>query len=104
MPYSIDMYHGEDSGHLILFVDSQIVMIKFNQKANHKHSFIIDNQILEFEIKEKDQNYKYSLTPQLPQAPDYEKQKYFDQHFWIPLILIIIAIYLFIALFIDTFY
>lgn len=92
LPYQIDMYHGDDSGHLILFVNHEIILIDFDKKENHTYSFYIENQLLEFSISEKDLEYEYVLTPQLPSAEGIPKEKYFDQHFWIPLIILIIAI------------
>lgn len=93
IPYSIDMYHGDDSGHLILFVNSEIILIEFNQKESNSYSFYIENQLLEFSITEESLKYVYELIPQLPEAPsDLKEEKYFDEHFWIPLIIIIIAL------------
>ena len=85
------MYHGDDSGHLILFVNAEIILIDFNKKTEHTYSFYIENQLIKFEIKEKDDEYEYIVTPQ-PLPPYRPEEKYFDKHFWIPLIILILAI------------
>ncbi|NNE26564.1 MAG: hypothetical protein HKN09_06955 [Saprospiraceae bacterium] len=83
-PYRIDMYHGEESGHLMLIINNAILWIKFDQKESRKYGFLIEHQLLELEIKEKQGDYEYSVTPQ-PVNWDIEPEKTFDKHFWIPL-------------------
>ena len=98
-PYALDMYHGETSGHLIFFVNSNVTMIEFNQKEPRTFSFYIENQLIEFNIKRETTKFEYELTPQkLPEVAIDEK--IFTKHFWIPLILLIIALNLLVILFI----
>lgn len=91
-PYRIDMYHGEDSGHLIIFVNAQIINIDFNQDNGHLYSFYIENQLLTLEIEKEQQSFNYTLTPQKVVNPNLIEEKTFDKHFWLPLILIILVI------------
>lgn len=100
-PYSIDMYHGEDSGHLILFVNSEIILIEFDQKEGSSHSFYIESQLLEFKIEGEEPSYDYTITPQIIPYSSSSGEKYFDEHFWIPLIIIIIAVNLIIVFLMD---
>ena len=85
----IDMYHGEDSGHLIIFVNSEIILINFHQKEDKSYNFIIDRQVLELKINKKELGYDYTLTPQPPVA-NFEPEKTFTKHFWIPLSVLIL--------------
>ncbi len=98
------MYHGDDSGHLILFVNSEIILIDFDQKENNSYSFYIENQLLEFKIEEDQSKYDYVLTPQAPEVPGLVEEKYFDEHFWIPLIILIIAVNLLFLFFTNSFF
>jgi len=91
-PYIIEMYHGDESGRLILFVNSEIILIDFNQEERSKFSFFIENQLLELSINAIKDKYDYVLTPQMPEPNDAPEEKYFDEHFWIPLIILIIAV------------
>jgi len=91
IPYTIDMYHGDDSGHLIIFVNSEIVTINFNQKETKTYNFYIENQLVELEIDNSEGTYNYTLTPQKLDQ-EISKEKTFDHHFWIPLIIIFLAI------------
>jgi len=91
IPYILEMYHGEKSGHLIFFVNSNITIIDFNQKSEKKYSFYIENQMIEFAITKENVSYEYEVIPQqLPKVG--EPEKIFTKHFWIPLILLIIAL------------
>ncbi len=94
------MYHGDDSGHIILMVNEEITMIDFNKKHSHKYSFYIESQLLELEINEDNSTYEYVLTPQPMKLEGLVEEKYFDETFWIPLIILIIAINL-VMLFIN---
>jgi len=91
MPYSIDMYHGEESGHLILFVNSAIILIDFKQTESKKYSFFIEQQLLEFEIDKKQDTFEYIVTPQ-PLDWDIGPEKTFDKQFWITLLILIFII------------
>ena len=86
------MYHGEKSGHLIVFVNSQIINIDFNQESGDTYAFYIENQLLELEIKGPKGDHNYVLTPQPLKNSEENEEKIFDEHFWIPLIILIIAV------------
>ena len=91
------MYHGDESGHLIFFVNSNIIMIEFSQKETKTYNFYIENQLIELNITKEDSEYDYELTPQkMPELPNEEK--IFTKHFWIPLIMLIIALNLLVML------
>ena len=89
--YSIDIYHGDKSRHLIVFINSEIVLVEFDQKESKKFNFYIENQLIELALKETDAEFNYVVTPQIIEH-EIVKEKTFDHHFWIPLILIIIII------------
>jgi len=91
------MYHGDDSGHLMLFVNGNILSIDFDQQVGTKKSFMIENQVIELEINEEEGVLDYVVTPQLP-APVEDKEKVFDKRFWIPLILVLVCLNLVVYL------
>jgi len=97
IPYSIDMYHGDDSGHLMIFVNNEIILINFTQKEARKYNFYIENQLVELDMKKNNNTYEYVLTPQsfMKENP---KEKSLDRQFWITLILIFLAVNLFLIL------
>jgi len=85
------MYHGEESGHLIIFVNGQIIQIEFNQTDEKIFSFIIDSQVIELAINKENGQYSYEVTPQRPPTV-VDVEKTFDKHFWIPLIFFLVIL------------
>jgi hypothetical protein len=96
LPYFIEMFHGDKNGHMIVFVNSQIINIDFNQKEGDVYAFFIENQLLKLEIKRQNGEKEYVLTPQPLKTSVENEEKIFDEHFWIPLIILIIAVNLII--------
>ena len=93
--YLIEMYHGDDSGHLILFVNGEIVKIIFSQLEDTTHSFIIDQQMIEFKMTKKNvEEFEYKVTPQTRESMGLEtkKEPTFSKHFWIPLIFLLVIL------------
>lgn len=90
------MFHGEKKGHMIVFVNSEIINIDFNQKEGDVYAFYIENHLLKLEIKEQNGQKEYVLTPQPLKNSVENEEKIFDEHFWIPLIILILAINLII--------
>ena len=85
------MYHGQDSGHLILFVNGEIIQISFNQTETKTYNFLIEQQLIELALEKEGDDYSYVVTPQRP--PEIgEPERTFDKHFWIPLILLLLII------------
>ena len=85
------MYHGDDSGHLILFVNGDVIQISFGQTETKTYNFFIEQQLIEFEILKDSNGFSYTVTPQRPPQVE-EKERTFDKHFWIPLILILVIL------------
>ena len=92
--YLIEMYHGDDSGHLILFVNGEIIKIDFSQLVDTTHNFIIDQQLIEFKMTKKNGQFEYEVTPQTltPEEFEAKKEPIFSKHFWIPLIFLLVIL------------
>ncbi len=85
------MYHGDDSGHLMLFVNGNILSIDFDQQVGTKKSFLIENQVIELEINQGENKMEYVVTPQLPPQIEDDSPT-FDKRIWIPLILVLLGL------------
>lgn len=59
--YTIGIYHGEDSGHFIIYVNSEVVLIEFNILQSKTFGFVVDDESLSVIIKKKDSSFEYSL-------------------------------------------
>lgn len=92
-PYLIELYHGDDSKHLILFINGEIVQIAFSQEETKTYSFFIEQQLLELDITHDAQGYSYEVTPQKPQLPAGVKpEPTLGKQFWIPLIFLLVIL------------
>lgn len=85
------MYHGEDSGHFILFVNGDIIQIDFGQLEHKTYNFLVENQLLELALSPVESSFEYVLTPQRPNGVE-DVERTFDKHFWIPLILLLLIL------------
>ena len=87
----IQVYHGDESRHLIIFVNGEIIQIAFEQSESKVYSFLIEQQLLELELKQEGEAFSYVMTPQaLPEHVDDEPT--FGHHFWIPLIFLLLIL------------
>jgi len=90
-PYLIQLYHGDESGHLLVFVNGDIINLAFSQTDDYTYNFYIERQLLELVIQENNGDYDYIVTPQ-PMPPIENNERTFDKHFWIPLIFLLLIL------------
>jgi hypothetical protein len=57
----VGILHGIKTGHLVIHLNSNILIIDFNVRQAKKYSFLINNEICELNIKEADNGFKYDL-------------------------------------------
>ena len=100
----IQMYHGDESQHLIIFVNGEIVQIAFHQNESETYSFMIEQQLLELDITHEEDSYSYSVTPQVPTPIENPSDEgFFTKQFWIPLIILLLILNLGIYLYKSVF-
>lgn len=60
--YDIGVYHGNDSGHLLVHCNFKILLIDFNVRDTRSYSFFIEDEFCELEIvKEPAGNFTYGF-------------------------------------------
>ncbi len=64
----VGILHGIKSGHLVIHLNSRILIIDFNVLKSKKYSFLINEEICELQIKEGDTGFKYNLGVNEEQA------------------------------------
>jgi len=64
----VGILHGSKSGHLVIHLNSRILIIDFNVFKSKKYSFLINEEICELQIKEGDSGFKYNLGVNEEQA------------------------------------
>ncbi len=62
-PYNVYIYHGEESGHVIVYINAGIIIIDFNQLESKKYHFALEHQLMELEMIKNEEGFEYVLTP-----------------------------------------
>ncbi len=66
----VGILHGIKSGHLVIHLNSRILIIDFNVLNAKKYSFLINEEICELQIKEEESGFKYDLGVNEAQAAE----------------------------------
>lgn len=62
-PQKVGLYHGDSSGHLVIYCNMKMVQVDFNVKESRTYSFFIEDEFCEVSIiKTKDGRFEYSCT------------------------------------------
>lgn len=48
--YKIGLYHGRQSGHLLIYVNKRIVYIDFHVTSTKKYSFYVGEELIEIDL------------------------------------------------------
>jgi hypothetical protein len=60
--HKVGLFHGDDSGHLVVYCNTRIVVIDFNVLTSKKYSFFIDEELCDVDIEEKEGKFSYGFT------------------------------------------
>ena len=58
----VGIYHGAQSGHLLVYCNNKIVMIDFQVLKDADYSFFIDEQLCELSIELRDKKFYYGFN------------------------------------------
>ncbi|MEL6656343.1 MAG: hypothetical protein AAFY48_18130 [Bacteroidota bacterium] len=59
--YRVGMYHGEDSGHLMVHCNNRIMLIDFGVKDSKNYSFFLDQELFELYLMRDNGSFSYDL-------------------------------------------
>ena len=71
----VGILHGIKTGHLVIHLNSKVLIIDFNVFKSKKYSFLINEEICELQIKEGDSGFKYDLGVNEKQAAERKALK-----------------------------
>lgn len=57
--------HGAESGHLMVYCNSKIILIDFNILQSKTYSFFIEEELCELAIERKDNQFYYGFEPNI---------------------------------------
>ena len=59
--YRVGMYHGEDSGHLMVHCNNKVMLIDFGVKDSKNYSFFLDQELFELQLMRNNGSFSYDL-------------------------------------------
>jgi hypothetical protein len=60
-PYIVGLYHGPESGHVVVYCNNEVIAIDFGVKESGLYSFFIEEDLCEIRIQRKRGKFKYSF-------------------------------------------
>lgn len=61
--YLVGLYHGEDSGHLMVHCNNKVMLIDFGVQSSKDYSFFLDDELFEVKILKKENGtYAYDMV------------------------------------------
>jgi hypothetical protein len=73
--YKVGLYHGEQSGHLLLYVNSNPVIIDFRVSESKKYSLFIGDELCDLVLEKKNGSFYYGLKPNLNVDTDLNRAR-----------------------------
>lgn len=71
---TVGVYHGDDSGHLVVYCNNKVVMIDFKVKQSKSYSFYINKSLVEIKLEKKNESFDHDFHR--PEGADqYEIKK-----------------------------
>ena len=59
--YNVGIYHGERTGHVLIYADKSIIKIDFLVKTSKNYTFFLDDDLCKLSIHKEGMDYTYSL-------------------------------------------
>lgn len=61
--HKVGLFHGDTTGHVLVYCNARIVVIDFNVTTSKKYSFFINDQLFDLEIEAKEGKFAYGFRP-----------------------------------------
>ncbi len=72
--HRIGLFHGDQTRHLMVYCDAQIVIIDFAVTSAKNYSFFINEDLMDIEVGETDGNFSYAIS--LDEKSDTPKNRW----------------------------
>jgi len=63
---TVGIYHGDDSGNLVVYCNNEVVMIDFEVKHTKTYSFYINQCLIEIKITKKAKGFDIEFSRTMP--------------------------------------
>ena len=72
--YVLGIYHGEDSGHVVVYLNNNIIIIDFKILMSKTYHFFIGHEFMQLKIVKNKEEYTYSLEVDTEAKTPYDLQ------------------------------
>lgn len=59
--HKIGLFHGDNTGHLLIYCNARIVVIDFSVRATKNYAFYINDELCDLAVEEKDGKFSYGF-------------------------------------------
>ena len=60
--HKVGLFHGDSTGHLLVYCNTRIVVIDFGVQASKNYSFFINEELCDIAVEEKEGKFSYGFT------------------------------------------
>ena len=60
--HKVGLFHGDNSGHLLVYCNTRIVVIDFGVQQSKNYSFFIDDELCDISIEENNGKFSYGFN------------------------------------------
>ncbi len=103
--YHVGLYHGNRTGHLLIYCNGRVVVIDFNVLKTKKYSFLISDDLCDLHVEQSEGRFAYGLeinhevdTPANRRRRKHERKGMFQGILVIAGMFIIIGVSVFLLL------
>lgn len=99
--HKVGLFHGDHSGHLLIYCNSKIMFIDFNVLQNKKYSFFINDELCDIHVEKQKNSFAYGFEiDQKTETPRNTNRRKVERTNSIQMIFISIALLITIGLFV----
>lgn len=59
--HRVGLFHGDNTGHLLVYCNTRIVVIDFGVTSSKNYSFFINDELCDIEVEEKEGKFSYGF-------------------------------------------
>lgn len=83
-PKTVTLYHGDDTGHVLITLDSKILTIDFNVRETKNYTFFIEDELCEIKITREKERFVYTfkIDKKVRTPLNQARKKREKKHLW----------------------
>ncbi len=98
--FEIGLYHGDESGHVMIYIGKEILQIDFNVKEKKDFHFMLDDEMFKLTyFPDRPDKYELFNETQLKEIPLIGKSPINPNQRWMMVLLIIFVLLVLLSIF-----